>query len=748
MTVREFERILRTFADDASGLDVSKGVVMVEIRDEIVEASLEESPGQVYVVEDGDRVHAAKWITRRIARIPLLADRILTHVDCEPHYVGPSGQIRDRINAAPDGADKDVAKVDATVLEHLKGTAGTTTVHYLTSDAGEGKTTVINRMAREQARRFKRKEADWLLLPVRLGGRAFLSFDDIVVAELANKLRFQFFYYDAFLELVKMRVIVPAFDGFEEMFVERSSGEAISALGNLIQDLKSQGSVLVAARKAYFEYQNLEAQAKLFDAIPDCSVECARTRLRRWSRDQFLAYTRKRGLSDGEQVYDKVENRMGSDHPLLTRAVLVKRLVDVAQEGAAEDLLRRLTRDPNDYFHGFVESIVRREAQEKWIDKSGTPRQPLLSVDEHHLLLAEIAKEMWFTSRDALRKDYVELVAELYATGRNKRPDIIHQVKRRITQHSLIALQGALYCFDHEDFQRFYLGEAIAETLVSSQDPRLDLDDYLRKGPLSTLAADSAVNAARRRKADLRMFLAMLQGLVTRAHPTSYVAENAGALAVRLLEVIGNGRPVELSAFVFPQDGLKGREFKSVRFRDCQFQSTSLDNARLSECRFVECVMHGLEWSRGFVADGAVVQGGSVASVSIDNSGNGIYAPNAVRQAMRGVGFRIEEPSASQGEPLVEPDSDTQLAERAFRIFLSSTHIGEDVFKRRCGAQAPRFFKYVLPKMLNAGVLAEVEGVRKHRRFKLEVPMRAIAAAVPARVETLDQLLASIQSKA
>ena len=747
MTVKEFERVLRTFADDASGLDVAKGVVMVQIRDEIVEASLEESPGQVYVVEDGDRVPAATWITRRIARIPLLADRILDHVDDEPHYVGPSGLIRDRINATPDGADQEMPNVDAAVLKHLTGTTGTTTVHYLTSDAGEGKTTVINWMAREQARRFKSKKADWLLLPIRLAGRAFLSFDDIVVAELANKLRFQFFYYDAFLELVKMRIIVPAFDGFEEMFVERSPEEAISALGNLIRDLDSQGSVLVAARKAYFEYRNLEAQAKLFDAIPNRSVEYARTRLDRWNRDQFLAYTTKRKISDGRHVYDKIENRVGRDHPLLTRAVLVKKLVDVADEGA-DDLLTRLDHDPDDYFHSFVESIVHREAQEKWINRSGSPRQPLLSVDEHHLLLAEIAKEMWFTSRDSLRKDYVELVAELFAAERSKRPDIIHQVTRRITQHSLLAAQGMLYCFDHEDFQRFYLGEAIAETLVSSRNLRLDLDEYLRKGPVSTLAADSMVNAARRKKVDLSRFLETLRRLVERAHPTSYVVENAGALAVRVLEVLGNSAPVELSGFVFPQDGLKGRQFGTVQFRDCQFQSTSLDGARLDGCRFVDCTMHGLEWSKGFDAGGAVVQGGSVASVGIGNEGNGIYAPVAVWQAMRGVGFRVEEATRGPGECLVEPNGDTQLAERAFRVFLNATFVGEDVFKIKCGQQATRFFKHVLPKMLDAGVLAEVAGVPQHRRFKLQVPMRAIAAALPARVETLDELLASIRPSA
>lgn len=735
---------MTTFADDASGLDVSKGEVMVQIRDDIVQASLTESQGQLYVVESGDRMPAATWITHRIARIPLLADRILKHVDDERHYVAPSGKVLDRPNVAPDGKDKPAPDVGAAVLSRLEGAVGTTSVHYLTSDAGEGKTTVINWMAREQAQRFKRKEADWLLLPIRLGGRAFLSFDDIVIAELANKLRFQFFYYDAFLELVKMKVVVPAFDGFEEMFVERDPGEAISALGNLIRDLRSQGSVLVAARQAYFEFRNVKAQAKLFDAISDRSVEYARTRLDRWSRKQFLEYASKRGFADGKHVYEKIESRMGRAHPLLTRAVLVKRLIEFAKDDHVNDLIERLNHNPHDYFHAFVESIVRREAQEKWIDRSGNPRQPLLSVDEHHLLLADIAMEMWRTSRGVLRKDYIELVAELFATDRGKQPGIVRQIKTRITQHALLAPHGVQYGFDHEDFQGFYLGEAVAETLVSAADPRTALEDCLRKGPFSLLALDSAINAARRKNADMRHLLELLQWFVSRSHPTSYIAENTGALAVRLLEVIGNGAPAKLRGFVFPQDGLADRQFGNVWFRDCQFQSTSLEGARLGGCRFVECTMHGLGWPKGFGAGGAVVQGGSVASIHID--GNGVYAPSAVRQAMRSVGFKVEELADGQDEPEVEPDSDTRLAERAFRVFLTATQVGENVFRLRCGGRARQFFDDVLPKILEAGVLAEIEGVQQHRRFKLEVPMRAIAAAIPARVETLDELLASIRA--
>src|SRR5207245_686027 len=97
---------------------------------------------------------------------------------------------------------------------------------YLTSHAGEGKTTVINELAVEQARKFRRSETDWLLVPISLAGKPFLRFEDVIVASLMNQLRFQRLYFDAFVELVRMGVIIPALDGFEEVFVETAEGDA------------------------------------------------------------------------------------------------------------------------------------------------------------------------------------------------------------------------------------------------------------------------------------------------------------------------------------------------------------------------------------------------------------------------------------------------------------------------------------------------------------------------------------------
>ena len=74
------------------------------------------------------------------------------------------------------------------------------------------------------------------------------------------------------------------------MFVETTTGEAFSALGNLLCSLHSQGNVLIAARSAFFDYADLPVSGRLFDAIGVNQVGFARLSLARWGEKQFVEY--------------------------------------------------------------------------------------------------------------------------------------------------------------------------------------------------------------------------------------------------------------------------------------------------------------------------------------------------------------------------------------------------------------------------------------------------------------------------
>lgn len=501
-----FKRVLTAFADTPASLDFGKGKLICEIRDGMIEADVRTQDGDIVVSENGVDSMATPWIIQRVARLPILADRLLTAFNEPENFISPCGSLMDQLDEESAGENEALGDATGMTLDILgKRPAGCSSVVYLTSDAGEGKTTLITHLARLQAERFKRKETDWLLVPIALGGKPFLRFDDLVVGYLGNKLRFPLFFYEGFMELVKMGVLVPAFDGFEEMFVQSASGDALSAVGQLMQKMESSGTVLIAARKAYFEYQDMRTQARLFDSIGQSSVVFSRVALKRWEKPQFLCYCEKRKVKDAEQIYRSVAERLQPVHPLLTRAVLVKRLLDVATETKTlEGLLQKIGDSPNEYFSVFVKTIVEREAQEKWINRSGEPHQPLLSVQEHMDLLGNIAQEMWTLATDSLKAEVLDLLTELFCETRKLRPEVTYQVKERTKQHALmIGVNGGNrnFSFDHEEFKNFFLGDAIGRASAKANpNQKMEVLGLLRRGSLPGQAVDAAVSAIRQNK--------------------------------------------------------------------------------------------------------------------------------------------------------------------------------------------------------------------------------------------------------
>ena len=733
MNINDFERTIRTFTDDPHDLDLTRGELVVQIRDEVITAKVSTSEGDVFVEEHDVRKRAFDWLIERVARIPQLAARIATYVAPEPHFVAPAGRVLDRLDNNASDLDGIVDNVPKEVTRLLsEGTAGTSTVLYLTSDAGEGKTTVIDHLALKQAENYKRRETNWLLVPMRLGGRSFLTFEDVIVAELVNRFRFQFFYYDAFIELVRLGVLVPAFDGFEEVFVEGSPGEAVSSLGNLVRTLDSSGSVVIAVRKAHFEYRSFQDQARLLDAASDVDTTFARISLERWNRGQFLTYADRRNLPPKKRVrvYERVCERLGASHPLLTRAVLAKRLVDVALEDDVDNLMSRLGADVADYFFHFVNAIVDREVAEKWIDRSGTPHQSLLTVDEHHALLMMISKEMWITSNDAIDGDYLGLVAELFAEEFGKPASIARQIANRIGQHSLMATNRAqrnTFSFDHEDFKMFYWGEALARMLT--KEGTENLRAYLDRRRLPDASADSAVAAMRRTRTHL-VALTALARLARRGPSTSYMSENIGALAIRILDGLDkNGRT--LDGFYFMGDSLEGRRLQGVEFVECTFGGSSLDQSELTDVNFIGCSFDELDLTGDTKLKRVRMRDCDVSRVT-HAEGEYIYGPERISSILSGVGFRVDGRDAKKGGEIgsvveyVERDERAAVAVRALRTFLRASAVNEVTLDRWLGAKSGIFFDDVLPLMVSRGILREVEfrgRGQKQRRFKLGVPM-------------------------
>lgn len=759
MDINDLRRILTAFADEPSDVDIRLGKIIAQVRDEVVEANIQYSQTEdrhLRVIENGQEYSARSWLINRVARLPQLADRIIAATaqasDASLSFVAPSGRMSADMTSS---SDVDVAVdnvVEALLHQASTPSPGATSVLYITSDAGEGKTTVINRAARVQAQRYKEKKTTSLVVPIPLSGRAFLTFDDAVIAALVNKLRFNYLYFDAFIELVKLGVVVPAFDGYEEMLVEGSKGEAVSALGTLVQRLDSSGSIFIAARKAFFEYVSFRTQARLLDAIGDRSAAFGRLALSRWSKDQFCAYGRLRGFDSPESVYETVAARLGDTHPLLTRAVLVRRLFDVLEGTDRAALVDLLGVNPHDYFFTFVDAIVKREASEKWLARvAGEVMEPLLLQGEHHQLLSHIALEMWQSSSTSLRYDVLDVIVEIFCESLSKSGAVTRQVKERIKQHSLLSSdtsRGQGIGFDHEDFQNFFLGEGLG--LALSKKLLTEIRTFLSVNVVPTATVEQAVQYLIRHEADLVGILDAVIAINQSEMGYSFCKENCGFLAIRLLECLGEYEALPaLRSMFFPAGALAGRVLKRVRFEKCHFQPTQLANSTLTEVAFLECEFERLEID---LRDSTSMAGFTFNDCRIDSlvtkaEEEQIYDPALIFETLRDLGAIVNRDVLEAPVPRVIDDR-LKLLERFLRVFLRHTHVDEEAVRVRLGKGfSSKFFEDLLPMLLSEKVLEQAtwRGQGVQMRFKLVRPMSEISAALEKSQGDFDRFLYALR---
>ncbi len=733
-----FKQILSTFADSEDSLEIGKGgSLTIQIGNEIITAHLLVREGTLFVSEGDNVQRAEKWLVHRIAMLDILADRIIENVPKTKTFVPPRAELLATLDVAP--TDTPSPRNDA--LQSLRESlerrpAGTCSVLYLTSDAGEGKTTVINELANHQAKRFRDREADWLLVPISLAGKPFLRFEDVIIASLMNQLRFQRLYFDAFVELVKMGVLIPALDGFEEVFVETADGDAVSSLGTLIRQLGGDGTLLIAARQAYFEFRGFETQAKLLDTLPGVDVAFSRLQIERWGKEEFFRYCGLNGLQNPERLYTEVTSRVLPDHPLVTRAVLVRRLVDIAKAHPDFSFVAEIRPETETFFLRFIDQILEREAVEKWIDKANEPPKPLLTVAEHHQLLNYVAEEMWISKKAVLSGEMLDSLAEIFCESNGKSPVVTRQVRERLKQHALIVSVGGSrreFAFDHDNFREFFLGEQLGSHLLNGH--LADIRKLMRVDLLRDWTLDMAVSII---TAEGSSFAPVLACVLDTAHaegPSSYVRENAGGMALRLLGRIED-KPLSAQDLVFPVGALHRWPIHNVTFKGCYFRSTALSPSLLRNCRFEGCEFERIELEQDAVVHDCVMRGETVVrSVGATRTGGertDMYDPRQIRAALARAGFTFDSQQTELPfEEIPPPDARLSIFEKAVQSFQRSTHVSSGTFRLRLSLNAAEFFDDIFPEMKRIGILEEItSGPGAHDRYKLGVPMGVIASAL------------------
>ncbi len=468
----------------------------------------------------------------------------------------------------------------------------------------------------------------------------------------------------------------------------------------------------------------------MLDGLPDVDVLFGRVGLERWSRNEFVTYARSNGLVEAEEIYDAVARLLHPDHPLLTRPVLVRRLIEIAQSQQGQGFVEELRPRANNYFAWLVERLIEREANDKWIDKHGDPPRPLLSTREHHELLSYIAEEMWISKTSSLSSDVLDSLAELFCESKRYSPVISRQVKERLKQHALIVSTGPgrrEFAFDHDDFREFFLGEQLATYVENKGGP--DLRKLFRIDTLPALVLDSAIRRIAGGCRDATPLIKLVMNVGLSESSSTYVRENAGALIAPLL-CCAHPDTISVDGLVFPPDILKGRTVEHVNFHNCYFRPTSLEHGAMKACTFSGCEFEhvGLVNSTAQIED-CLLTDTRVHSLTVTRTEETVdyYDPDEISTVLGRAGFTFAAREMNLVfEAAVKTDEDLRIAEKALQTFHRSTVVGEGTFKLRLSINANRFEDHVLPKLLRAGILVEVRAAGTPR-YKLGVPLAAVA---------------------
>ena len=453
-----------------------------------------------------------------------------------------------------------------------------------------------------------------------------------------------------------------------------------------------------------------------------------------WDRNRFVEYAAKHHVN-GESLFDQVAARYGDDsHPLLTRPVLANRLIQNAVDSADHTtFIGALDEDKNRYFEKFVETIIEREAREKWIDRSGEPARPLLSTPQHHELLADIALEMWISETASLKSDVFDYLVDLYAEHRMMETHVTSQISRRIRQHALIvATDYDSFRFDHEEFYHYFLGEAVARMVARAETG--DVRHVFRVARLPGFVLDVAARGALRESGGRPTFMDTLNEVCAIELRDSFIKDNAGDLAIRLIDV-GDLGAVAIDHMSFSVDSLKSRDIHDATFHDCYFGRTALTGSIVRNCSFERCRFEQIDLSDVTQIHGASLRDCEVFSVVRSSEETAIFAPESISGTLREAGFQIPYRHRDAGiEPAVpiETDDLLELTIRMCRVFFRSTGVNEYTFRQRLGSKANIFFDQVLPSLKGYGVVNEIEykGGGSQRRYRLGISLDDVQRSI------------------
>lgn len=736
-----FLNVLRKFADSPEDVTEKHGEVICQIRGELISILLSNDGDMLCCKEDGcEKVPASVWIVKRIAKLDQLANSILRNIEPDPHFIPvPSTYVpSDECDLEGEAHCDKTADAIFNQLCHHKDFR--TSVTYLLSEAGDGKTMVMNCLARLAAESYRDGKSKFLFLPISLEGRPFLRIDDLVIGILANKFRFREFYYEAVIELIKMGVLVLGLDGFEEIIVEGREEAVISSLTELLKRLESRGCLVVSARKAFYDYASRK-QLGLLDVLQKYDVSYPAFRLAQWQRDEFCGEMETFGFNEKEasDTYKILSKRMGADHPVLVRPVLARRFVEMLYEDNVKDVdglelvnTMSIQTDPQAVLDKFVQVLVEREAKNKWYVTSGPEKGlPLMSLTEHYSFFETLAEEMWNIAVEVVPEDYLQEWMGIFCELRGIGPARTSDCQIKIVQHALILGNGGKYAFCHDEFRKYFFGRQIAKYIFEKKS-NYQLVKILDANILDVQVVESAiyylVEKLKGIKGAYNDILAYILNARDGFSRNTNVSQNVGVLALRFLDKIPDHSMVLLENLHIAEAATNGNVISNIKFKECQFECIQLGgNRKIRNVTFDNCTINAISLDESSKIENVVIDDMSIP-MRLEIRESEIFSPEKVKAFLsaRGVakGVGVKDACAFEDEYLT-------VLMKIIRMFYRTRSVAKRKLRVKFGGAWSQCEAEFLPRFLKDKLLVSVKwsGSGVDDRYKLGVSLATMQAA-------------------
>jgi len=746
MTINEFKRQVISFLRKEEDFIQERNKILISIDLNTIELSLKKGANnEIICIENGNEFAADEWILHRLGKVDILANAILDQIPEDKNYVSVACQFESL------GVQQDFDDTTSALIKKIDNRFDfATNVFYITAEAGEGKTWLMNQTARLQAQNYLKKRTNWILLPIMLSGRPFLRLDEIIIGTLANTYRFNSYYIESCLELIKQGHIVLGLDGFEEMFIQGEEGDIVSSLGSLLNRLDSSGTLVFSTRRAYYKYTKLENQAKLFDSFGPCDVDFSTFNLNKWDKQQFVKLMLKSGFVDTEanQCYDDLSKALTPSHPILTRAFLARKLIDeISEQNGNVSLIVEKFKNGNksEIIQQFVSMLIVREAN-RWIRRDDV-KTPLLTEGQHEYLLQFIAEEMWRNSTETIRKDTLLSLTELACSELKLTPNQIAQCKERILHHALLSPNGNgyHYSFCHDEFYAYFLGRFIGNFLINTSDKYV-VRRLLDKKLLPELSIEEACEIIL--KSNSRDSIVIkIQEFSTDIIKTSCFSQNLATILLRLLS--DKQTPTVISGVYCSVSAISGLKLCDITFENCIIEEIFINPNLIKNITFRNTEIIEATIDKTVTEEYVNItfdQQSYPHSLKIYTESKDIcysYNPSDIQKIFEGL-LHIEAPSNYTPE-----EKKVIVFYKLVNSFLERTGINENLLKTKLGVNWSFFESNILQPILRCGILVKTEyrGQDRQNRYKLNLPMETLIDARKNCHGNFDELLTLLKSK-